>query len=143
MDCDLFVPTAGRDSLDAGTTKLLGEIGAVLENLAVETILISPERIAQHTRIFRFIVGRDLINKMDNVPVRLADGTEIELKNIKQRANEGKSWSILRSYTEACPKSSNAGSRSYSCTACVGPLSSFSRKKVTWKDTVMQNHLTE
>ena len=88
IDCDLFVPTAGRDSLDAGTTSFLGQIGAMLEDLAVDTVLQSPERIAQHTRIFRLISRRGLIPKMDNVPVRLADGTETALASIKRRANE-------------------------------------------------------
>ena len=89
LDCDLFVPTAGRDSLDAATTNLLGQIGALLETVAIDTVLDSPERIAQHTRIFRLIVKRGLINKMDNVSVRLADGTESVLRNIKRRATEG------------------------------------------------------
>ncbi len=89
LDSDVFMPTAGRDSLDAGTTTLLGQLGAMLERLAVDTVLESPERIAQHTRVFQFIHKRNLIHKMDNVPVRLADGTEELLVDIKRRANEG------------------------------------------------------
>ena len=89
LGCDLFVPTAGRDSLDAATTSLLGQIGALLEAVAVDTVFDSPERIAQHTRIFRLIVKRGLIDKMDNVFVRLADGTESTLRDIKRRANKG------------------------------------------------------
>ena len=89
LDCDIFTPTAGRDSLDAGTTRLLGQIGALLEELAVATVLDSSERIAQHTRIFRFIQSHSLIHKMDNVVVGLADGSETSLANIKRWANEG------------------------------------------------------
>ena len=89
IDCDLFVPTAGRDSLDAETTSLLGQIGALLENVAIEAVLRSSERIAQHTRIFRFIARRGLFHKMDNVIVRLADGTGITLGAVKRRASEG------------------------------------------------------
>lgn len=89
VDCDLFVPTAGRDSLDAATTSLLAQIGAMLEDLAVDTVLKSPERIDQHTRIFRLISKRGLIDKMGNVPVRLADGTEMPLRAIRRRANQG------------------------------------------------------
>ena len=90
LDSDVFVPTAGRDSLDSGTTSLLGQIGAVLEELAVDTVLKSPERIGQHTRVFRYIHARGLVHKMDNVPVRLADGNEASLADIKRWANEGK-----------------------------------------------------
>ena len=89
LDSDVFMPTAGRDSLDAGTTSLLGQLGALLEELAVDTVLKSPERIAQHTRVFRFIHARGLVHKMDNVPVRLADGTEAPLADIKRWSNEG------------------------------------------------------
>ena len=90
LDSDVFMPTAGRDSLDAGTTSLLGQLGAMLEELAVDTVLKSPDRIAQHTRVFRFIHKRGLVHKMDNVLVRLADGTEAPLADIKRWANEGK-----------------------------------------------------
>ena len=89
LDCDLFVPTAGRDSLDANTASLLGQIGALLENVAVNAVLQSADRIAQHTRVFKFIVRRGLIHSLDDVPVRLADGTETPLGGVRRRANEG------------------------------------------------------
>ena len=89
LDCDQFVPTAGRDSMDAGTTSLLGQIGAVLETIAIDAVLASPERIDQNTRIFRLIVRRGLIAKLANVKVRLADATELALKDIRRRAMEG------------------------------------------------------
>ena len=56
LDCDQFIPTAGRDSLDAATMSLLAQIGALLEMVAIDSVLESPTRIAQHTRIFRLIV---------------------------------------------------------------------------------------
>ena len=90
LDCDLFVPTAGRDSMDAETTKLLSRIGTLLETIAIDAVLETAERIAQHTRIFRLIVKRGLIGKMDNVVVRLADGNEIALADIQRRAKQGR-----------------------------------------------------
>ena len=89
LDCDLFVPTAGRDSLDAPTTSLLCQLASILEDVAVEAVLASSDRIAQHTRIFRFITHRGWLRKMNKVPVCLADGTEITLGEIEKRANEG------------------------------------------------------
>ena len=89
LDCDQFVPTAGRDSVDAGTTRLLSRIGTLLETIAIDAVLASPERIAQHTRIFRLIVKRGLVSKMDNVAVRLADGDELALMDVRRRAKEG------------------------------------------------------
>ena len=89
LDCDLFVPTAGRDSLDSGTMVLLGQLVALLEEVAVDVVLESPDRIAQHTRIFRYITRRGLIEKMTNVAVRLADGTEVTLGTVRRRASAG------------------------------------------------------
>lgn len=89
LDCDLFVPTAGRDSLDSETMGLLGELVALLEEVAVDVVLDSPDRIAQHTRIFRYISRRGLIDKMTNVAVRLADGTEKTLGAVRSQAAAG------------------------------------------------------
>ena len=41
LDCDRFVPTAGRDSLDNVTTALLSQIAQLLERVAVEAVLES------------------------------------------------------------------------------------------------------
>ena len=90
LDCDQFIPTAGRDSVDAATMSLLAQIGALLEMVAIDSVLESPTRIAQHTRIFRLIVKRGLISKLDNVVVRLANGDELAFKDIQRRANEGR-----------------------------------------------------
>lgn len=89
LDCDRFVPTAGRDSLDAATTSLLGRIVNLLEQVAVDAILQSPQRISQNARIFRYIIKRGMIEKLDHAPVRLADATESSLGNIKHRAVQG------------------------------------------------------
>ncbi len=89
LDCDRFVPTAGRDSLDAATTSLLGRIVALLERVAVEIVLQSPERIAQHTRVFRYVMKHGMVDRMDHVHVRLADATESALGSIRRRASEG------------------------------------------------------
>jgi molecular chaperone HtpG len=90
LDCDRFVPTAGRDSLDSATTSLLGRIVALLERVAIEKALETPERIAQHTRIFRYVHKRNMIASLDHVRVRLADASEISLGDIKQRSQTGK-----------------------------------------------------
>ena len=41
LDCDLFVPTAGRDSLDSRTMTLLGQLVALLEEVVVDVVLES------------------------------------------------------------------------------------------------------
>jgi molecular chaperone HtpG len=90
LDCDKFVPTAGRDSLDAGTTSLLGRIVGCLERVAVDAVFESTERIAQHTRLFQYIVSRNMYSKLDKVRVNLADGSESTLGTVKRRAVDGK-----------------------------------------------------
>lgn len=89
LDCDRFVPTAGRDSLDNATTAFLGQIAQALERVAVEIVLESSERIAQHTRIFRYVTKRGLIDKLGNVRVNMADGSESTLADIRRRAMDG------------------------------------------------------
>lgn len=89
LDSDRFVPTAGRDSLDDATTAFLGQITQALERVAVLAVLDNPERIAQHTRIFRYVLKRGLIDKLGNVRVNLADGSETTLSDIKRRAADG------------------------------------------------------
>ena len=88
LDCDRFTPTAGRDSLDSTTMNLLARIVALLEKVAIEAILKSPERIAQHTRIFRYVLSNGLVGQMDKVIVRLADGSERSLGDIRDRAQK-------------------------------------------------------
>ena len=89
LDCDRFVPTAGRDSLDGATSSLLGQIVGAMERVAAEAVLDSPERIAQHTCLFRYVVQHGLIARLDNVKVNLADGTENLLGSIRRKAEQG------------------------------------------------------
>ncbi|MDX5929276.1 MULTISPECIES: ATP-binding protein [Acidiphilium] len=89
LDCDRFIPTAGRDSLDAPTTSLLGRIVHALEKIAIEAVLESPERIGQHTRIFRYVLQHGLVNQLGKVKVTLADGSESTLAEIRRRAEQG------------------------------------------------------
>ena len=89
LDCDRFMPTAGRDSLDGPTSSLLGRIILRLENVAVAAVLENPQRIAQHTRIFRYVNQRGLVHKLDLVGVSLADGSELRLLDIRRRAQQG------------------------------------------------------
>ena len=89
LDCERFVPTAGRDSLDAQTSSLLGQIVSTMERIAVEKVLESAERIAQHTRIFRYVVRSGLLDRLDNVPAGLADGTDTTLGRIRAMAKNG------------------------------------------------------
>ena len=89
LDCDRFAPTAGRDSLDAPTTSLLTRIALALEGVAVKVVLESPERIAQHTRIFRYVVQRGLVDRLGQVKVHLADGSDSSLSRIRLKAEQG------------------------------------------------------
>ena len=89
LDCDRFVPTAGRDSLDATTTSLVGRICLVLERVAIETVLERPERIAQHTRIFQYVIRNGLVNRLGRTKVRFSDGSQATLGEIRNRSEQG------------------------------------------------------
>ena len=89
LDCDSFVPTAGRDSLASETHSLLSRIVAVMEREAIEAVLKTPERIAQHTRIFRYLIRQGLVSKLGNAKVSLADGSESILADIRRKSERG------------------------------------------------------
>ena len=85
LDCDLLSPTAGRDSLDSESAALIASITACMERAAVLAVLESSERIAQHTRIFRYVRSNGLIGQIGNTIVNLADGSESTLADIQRR----------------------------------------------------------
>ena len=86
LDCDLLSPTAGRDSLDSESAALIASITACMERAAVIAVLESSERIAQHTRIFRYVRSNGLIGQIGNTVVDLADGSESTLADIHHRS---------------------------------------------------------
>jgi molecular chaperone HtpG len=87
IDCDLLSPTAGRDSLDPSSSKLVASIVTSMERAAVLAVLESPDRISQHTRIFRYVRANGLTAHLGNVLVEMADGSEMRLDDIRQRAD--------------------------------------------------------
>lgn len=89
VDCDRLSPTAGRDSLDPESSALVASIVASMEHAAVLAILASSERIAQHTRIFKYVRVNGLIHQLGNVIVELADGSEVRLADLRHRAEGG------------------------------------------------------
>jgi molecular chaperone HtpG len=89
IDCDLMVPTAGRDSLNADSTILIGQIATCIESVAVQAILGSKLLIAQHARVFRYIIANNLISRLGQAEVQLADGTPALLEEIHYKAQNG------------------------------------------------------
>ena len=55
----------------------------------MDAVLTTPERIGQYTRIFSYILQRGMVDKIENVNVHLADGSENNLGDIRRRASKG------------------------------------------------------
>jgi molecular chaperone HtpG len=89
IDCDLMSPTAGRDSLDAESSALLSSIVNCMERVAVEAVLKSSELLAEHTRIFPYILRMVWTNRLDNLLVRLADGSTASLDSLRVKSERG------------------------------------------------------
>ena len=87
IDCDRLAPTAGRDSLDPASSGLLSSIVTSMEHAAILTVLRSPERINQHARIFRYVRRHGLVGELGNVTVELADGSEMQLHDVRRKAD--------------------------------------------------------
>ena len=98
IDCDLLSPTAGRDSLDAKSSALVANIIAALEHAAVLTVLESSELIDQHTRIFRYVRSRGLVDRLGNVIVQSAYGQSLTLNEIKAQGDQGSQIYFTTSY---------------------------------------------
>lgn len=86
IDCDRLSPTAGRDSLDPASSALLSSIVTSMEHAAILAVLGSRELISQHARIFRYVRRHGLVGQLGNVTVELADGSEIELHDVRRKA---------------------------------------------------------
>jgi molecular chaperone HtpG len=86
IDCDRLSPTAGRDSLDPESSALLAAVVTSMEHAAILAVLESSDRISQHARIFRYVRRQRMIDRLGNVVVELADGSETRLADIKRKA---------------------------------------------------------
>lgn len=89
LDSDAFTPTAGRDSLDGTTTAMLGRLVQCLERHLAEIILASSERLERHTRIFRLINQLGWVDRIGKSLIRMADGSDIALEVVRDRADKG------------------------------------------------------
>jgi molecular chaperone HtpG len=89
IDCDRLSPTAGRDSLDPASGALLSSIVTSMEHAATLAVLESPERISQHSRIFQYVRRHGMVDRIGNVVVELADGSETQLKDVRRKADGG------------------------------------------------------
>ncbi|MCW3033357.1 MAG: hypothetical protein JWM60_1702 [Solirubrobacterales bacterium] len=87
IDCDRLSPTAGRDSLDPASGALLASIVTSMERAATLAVLESPERISQHSRIFQYVRRNGMVDRIGNVAVELADGSETQLKEVRRKAD--------------------------------------------------------
>jgi len=87
VDCDRLSPTAGRDSLDPESSSLLASIVTAMEHAAILGVLESPDRVSQHARIFRYVRRQRMIDRLGNVVVELADGSESPLEDVKRKAD--------------------------------------------------------
>lgn len=89
IDCDILSPTAGRDSLDSDSNSLVSRIAHCMERAVALVILESPGLLNQHARLFPYYVRNGLTNRLDNVEIQLADGSEATLGMIRSQAKGG------------------------------------------------------
>ena len=88
LDCDGLSPTAGRDSLEPKSGAIVAAIAACMERAAVDAVLESTERIAQHTRIFRYVRSNGLVDSIGKTRIDISDGSEMTLSEIQSRRIE-------------------------------------------------------
>ena len=89
IDCDLLSPTAGRDSLNAESSALVAKIVDAMELSATLAVLDSSDLIEQHTRIFRYVRSKGLVDQMGKVTVQSAGGPSYTLEELREQGSNG------------------------------------------------------
>ena len=89
IDCDLLSPTAGRDSLNAESSALVAKIVDAMELSATLAVLDSSDLIEQHTRIFRYVRFKGLVDRMGKVTVQSAGGPSYTLEELREQGSNG------------------------------------------------------
>lgn len=87
FDCDSLKPTAGRDTLDSGSTALLVRVFQVVEAAASRHILADSDLLAGHIRLIPEFVRRGLLSQLVNLRVDLVGEGEATLKEIRDNAS--------------------------------------------------------
>ena len=67
---------------------LVASLAACTERAAVLAVLKSSDRIAQHTRVFRYIRSHGLVDKIGNTLVDLPDGRMLALTEVQTRSRQ-------------------------------------------------------
>jgi molecular chaperone HtpG len=91
IDCELFSPTAGRDSLTGDAQRLVSRLCSGIEERAIAHVLESSDLLAQHTRVMRFVLSHGLVEKLDLMAVTLGDGSEATLGGLRLEHEGGTS----------------------------------------------------
>lgn len=89
IDSDSMAPTAGRDSLNATSQALLQQVAHAVESIGISLIVGSRELLAQHTRIYAFIVRYNKVASLGNAEATMADGSFMLLKDIQKNSQNG------------------------------------------------------
>jgi len=90
VETDLLSPTAGRDSLDQESERLLVALVKLLRDAAAQRILETAERIAQYPDIYSYLALRpEYVHLLGKVKVPLTGGDESELESICDKSANG------------------------------------------------------
>ena len=138
LDCDLFVPTAGRDSLDSEDNDSCSDRWWRCWRRWPSTWCWNRRTESPSTlRIFRYISRRGLIEKMTNVAVRLADGTEVTLGTVSGAGRDDwRRLGVFRDGEKTGVEPGHAGARPHRGAVVFGPVSSCRPSGAIWSSTV-------
>ncbi len=90
VETDLLSPTAGRDSLDQKSERLLAALVTLLRDGAAQRILETAERIAQYQDVYGYLALRqEHLHLLGRVKVPLTGGDESELESIRDKSASG------------------------------------------------------
>jgi hypothetical protein len=87
---DTLQPTAGRDSLSAPAQRFVADIVKALEVAVATAVLKDTDLIAANPRVIPFAISNLGIESVGLMPLKLLDGTDTSLQEIRAQVNEKK-----------------------------------------------------
>lgn len=91
IDCDVLRPTAGRDSLDIGSSTLLNRVFTLVEDGASDAILEDEDLLNNYVRLIPDLIAKGHLEQLGVLSVRTLDGSTLALSEVRKASRQGKS----------------------------------------------------
>ncbi len=99
LDSDLVAPTAGRDTVNAGSLSKITNIFRCVETHARKLVVQNEELLSEHIRLLPDILAAGDLSSLALLRVRTLDGRTFLLSNVKEMSEERRVFYSIASAT--------------------------------------------